>query len=231
MLHSHRATTLQFWVQSQIFGRHEQTRMWSSLPMFWTAGLNTAMGSTLAAGGCWVMQETFEPGEALALMARERVTEPYTLPHQTGALEEHPDWATHRPLVAHLRLRQVGLRPAPVGARRHDLADAGRLRPLRDLRLLLRPLVERRRVTRWPQSMGRLLPGNELRVVDPGHRPGRSASGETGELAVKGPTLDEGLPRDGARQTASTPTGSSTPATPARSTPTASCTGRAVAPR
>ncbi|MET0903351.1 MAG: AMP-binding protein, partial [Acidimicrobiales bacterium] len=94
MLHSHRAATLQVWVQSQIFGRHEQTRMWSSLPMFWTAGLNTAMGSTLAAGGCWVMQETFEPGDALRLMARERVTEPYTLPHQTGALEEHPDWAT-----------------------------------------------------------------------------------------------------------------------------------------
>ena len=27
-------------------------------------------------------------------MARERVTEPYSLPHQTGALEEHPDWLT-----------------------------------------------------------------------------------------------------------------------------------------
>ena len=69
MLHSHRAPTLQFWIQSQIFGRHEGTRMWTALPMFWTAGLNTAMGATLAAGGCWVMQETFEPGQALALMA------------------------------------------------------------------------------------------------------------------------------------------------------------------
>ena len=66
MLHGHRAPTRQFWVQAQIFGRHPGTRMWSALPMFWTAGLNTAMGVTLAAGGCWVMQETFEPGEALA---------------------------------------------------------------------------------------------------------------------------------------------------------------------
>ena len=52
------------------------------------------VGATLAAGGCWVMQETFEPGAALALMERERVTEPYTLPHQTGALAEHPSWST-----------------------------------------------------------------------------------------------------------------------------------------
>jgi fatty-acyl-CoA synthase len=93
VLHCHRAPTMQFWLQARFFGRHEQTRLWTSLPMFWTAGLNTAMGSTLAAGGCWVMQEWFDPGEALAIMARERVTEPYTLPHQTAALEEHPDWA------------------------------------------------------------------------------------------------------------------------------------------
>src|SRR5690606_13455883 len=65
---------------------------WSALPLFWTAGLNTVMGSTLAAGGCWVMQETFDAGAALRLIERERVTEPYTIPHQARALEEHPDW-------------------------------------------------------------------------------------------------------------------------------------------
>jgi acyl-CoA synthetase (AMP-forming)/AMP-acid ligase II len=68
--------------------------MFSALPLFWTAGFNTAVGATLAAGGCWVAQEIFDPTAALALMARERVTEPYTLPHQTAALAEHPDWAT-----------------------------------------------------------------------------------------------------------------------------------------
>src|SRR3546814_17781225 len=67
--------------------------MWTALPLFWTAGYNTAVGATLAAGGCWAAQETFEPGDALALLERERVTEPYTLPHQTALLEEHPSWA------------------------------------------------------------------------------------------------------------------------------------------
>src|SRR5205823_14488248 len=76
MLHTNRGPTLQFWFQRRFFGRHEGTRMWTALPIFWSAGFISAMGATLAGGSCWVMQETFEPGEALRLMARERVNEP-----------------------------------------------------------------------------------------------------------------------------------------------------------
>jgi fatty-acyl-CoA synthase len=187
MLHSHRAATRQFWVQAQIFGRHEQTRMWSSLPMFWTAGLNTAMGSTLAAGGCWVVQETFEPGEALALMARERVTEPYTLPHQTGALEEHPDWATtdlssltcvygKSAFARHPKVQGDPSWRMPVGYGLSETCAFFCAHWWSDSR------------EEMARSMGRLLPGNELRVVDPDT--GRAlGEGETGELAIKGPTL------------------------------------------
>ena len=42
--------------------------MWGPFPMFWTAGLNTAMGATLAAGDTLVMQEMFEPGHARQMM-------------------------------------------------------------------------------------------------------------------------------------------------------------------
>lgn len=92
ILHGHRSPALQCWVQARLFARHESSRVFSALPLFWTAGLNTAVGATLAAGGCWVAQEIFDPGTALRLLERERVTEPYTLPHQTAALAEHPDW-------------------------------------------------------------------------------------------------------------------------------------------
>jgi acyl-CoA synthetase (AMP-forming)/AMP-acid ligase II len=186
MLHAHRAVTLQSWVQAQIFGRHEGTRMWSALPMFWTAGLNTAMGATLAAGGCWVMQETFEPGAALALMAREQVTEPYALPHQTGALEEHPSWpgtdlssltcvygksafARHPSVTGDPTWRM------PVGYGLSEtcaFVSAHWWDTPRDVAA---------------QSMGRLLPGVELRVVAEDGRP--LDAGEIGELSVKGPTL------------------------------------------
>ena len=68
--------------------------VWAPLPLFWTAGLTTALGPTLAGGGTFVLQEVFDAGDALRLMARERVTEPYVLPHQGAALAEHPDWET-----------------------------------------------------------------------------------------------------------------------------------------
>jgi fatty-acyl-CoA synthase len=189
VLHNHQAPTLQFWAQAQLFGRDESTRLWCALPLFWTAGLNTAMGATLAAGGCWVMQERFEPGEALRLMQRERVTEPYTIPHQARALEEHADWATadlssctkvfgksvftrHPTVTGDTRWNM------PVGYGLSETCAFFAAHPSSALRELMK------------QSIGRLLPGNELRIVDPatGRRRG---PGEEGELALRGPTLME----------------------------------------
>jgi acyl-CoA synthetase (AMP-forming)/AMP-acid ligase II len=187
VLHAHRAPAQQMWVQAGIFGRHRRTRMWTSLPLFWTAGFNTAVGATLAAGGCWVAQETFSPGEALALMSRERVTEPYSLPHQTAALEEHPDWAatdlSSLTCVfgkgAYARHPSVVGDPGwtfPVGYGMSETcgqvashrSDAGREAARR--------------------STGPLLPGVEVRVVDPGS--GRALGvDEEGELTVRGPML------------------------------------------
>lgn len=187
MLHGHRAPTLQFWVQAQLFARHQATRMWTALPFFWTAGLNTAVGSTLAAGGCWVAEETFEPGAALALMARERVTEPYTLPHQTAALAEHPDWdATDLSAMTCVFGKSAFARhPAVHG-------DTGWLMPVgyglseTCAFFVSHPSTATREETK--RSMGHLLPGNRLRVVDPDTGTALGVDQE-GELAISGPTL------------------------------------------
>jgi len=189
VLHSHQSPSLQFWLQAEIFARDETTRLWAALPMFWTAGLNTAMGATLAAGGCWIMQEGFDAGEALRLLARERVTEPYTLPHQAAALEEHPDWAaTDLSSLTKVFGKSVFTRhPAvtgdpswnmPVGYGLSETCAFFAAHPSDAPRALLKA------------SIGRLLPGNELRVVDPGT--GRVLGpNEDGELALRGPTLME----------------------------------------
>ncbi len=189
MLHSQRAPSVQFWIQARVFARHDRTRLWTALPLFWTAGMNTAMGATLAAGGCWVMQETFEPGEALRLMAREKVTEPYTLPHQTAALEEHPDW----PAADLSSLRSVFGKSAFA---RHPsvTGDTGWNMPVAyGLSETCASFISHYSDTPREllgRSMGRLLPGNRLRVVDPDT--GRVLGpGEDGELAVAGPTLME----------------------------------------
>jgi fatty-acyl-CoA synthase len=188
MVHAHRAPTLQLWLQAHLWRRHEGTRLWTALPIFWTAGFNTAVGATLAAGGCWVAQETFEPGEALRLLARERVTEPYTLPHQTAALEEHPDW----PAADLSALRYVFGKSAfarhpsvknpdatwnlPVG---YGLSETCSYICAHEAGA---PLEQRKR------SMGRLLPGTRLRIVDP-DTGAVLGTDRDGELAVAGATL------------------------------------------
>ena len=189
VLHRQGAPSFQFWQQARVFGRGEATRMWTALPMFWTAGLNTAMGATLAAGGCWVMQETFRPAEALQLLERERVTEPYTLPHQTAALAELPEWEK-----ADLSSLKFVFGKSAFARHPSVSGDPGWNMPvaygLSETCAVFATHYYNTPRELLKESTGRLLPGNQLRVIDPDS--GRSLGpGESGELAVKGPTLME----------------------------------------
>ena len=186
ILHAQRSPALQCWLQAGVFARHPGTRLFSALPIFWTAGFNTAVGATLAAGGCWVAQETFDPATALALMAREGVTEPYTLPHQTAALAEHPDWdgtdlSALRCVYGKSRYARhptVDGDPAwimPVGWGMSETCAFVSAHPADTPR-------ERAKV-----GHGALLPGTRLRVVDP-DTGALLGVGEEGELCVAGAT-------------------------------------------
>lgn len=187
MLHLHRSPTLQFWLQADIFRRTPTSRVWAPLPMFWTAGFTTAMGATLAGGGCFVLQETFSAGDALRLLARERVTEPYPLPHQARALFEHPDWET-ADLSA---LREVygksvfTKHPAVQGDPTWTSPNAYGMSETCAIVVSHRWHSTR---DQMKASTGRLMPGVRLRVVDPvtGEQ---LAAGQDGEFALAGPTL------------------------------------------
>ncbi len=187
ILHAHRSPALQCWLQAGVFARDPATRLFSALPIFWTAGFNTAVGATLAAGGCWVAQETFDPGPALELMARERVSESYTLPHQTAALAEHPDWAdTDLSALrcvygkgAYARHPRVEGDPGwimPVGWGMSETCAFVCAHPSDTPR-------ERAKV-----GHGALLPGARLRVVDP-DTGALLGVDEEGELCVSGASL------------------------------------------
>ncbi|HEX3706790.1 MAG TPA: class I adenylate-forming enzyme family protein [Mycobacteriales bacterium] len=187
VVHHHQAPTLQFWIQSELFGRTEQTRMWTALPIFWTAGMNTAMGATLAAGGCWVMQEGFDPGVALALMARERVTEPYTLPHQARTLAEHADWdSTDLSSLRSVYGKAVFAKHRSVTGDPHWQMPVGWGMSETCAFISAYPASSSRELMR--SSLGTLLPGNRMRVIDP--ETGDSVvAGAEGEFLISGPTL------------------------------------------
>ncbi|HVT78794.1 MAG TPA: class I adenylate-forming enzyme family protein [Acidimicrobiales bacterium] len=176
MVHSHAAHVTAFENQARVFRRDETSRVWTAFPLFWTAGFDSAMGATLAAGGCLVLQETFEPGAALALMAREHVDEPYCLPHQTQAMAEHPDWAT-TDLSSMTKVfgKSAFARHPKVDGDTHWQNPTGYGLSETCAFFAAHSADTPRDVMK--KSIGALLPGNELRIAD------------DGELLVKGPTL------------------------------------------
>jgi acyl-CoA synthetase (AMP-forming)/AMP-acid ligase II len=187
MVHLHRAPTLQFWLIADVFRRTPQSRVWAPLPLFWTAGITTALGPTLAGGGCFVLQETFQAGEALRLLERERVTEPYTLPHQATALTEHPKWAsTDLSALREVYGKSVFTRHPSVSG------DTTWTMPLGyGMSETCGTIVSHRWDNTREQmkvSTGQLLPGARLRVID-ADTGALLGAGVDGELAVAGPTV------------------------------------------
>ncbi|MEA2930237.1 MAG: fatty-acyl-CoA synthase [Hyphomicrobiales bacterium] len=73
----------------------EHDRLWLAVSLFWGLGCENALFNLMTHGGCVVLQESFEPGEALRLISEERCTVFYGMPNMVLALAEHPDRAKY----------------------------------------------------------------------------------------------------------------------------------------
>ena len=190
VLHAHRAAATQSWRFAQQLRLDSSVRVWSAFPFFWSAGYCMVMGATLAAGGCVVLEELFEPGQALRLLEAERVTSPHAWPHQLAALEEHPDWSR----VDLSSLRQV---EAFTSFGRHPtvkVEDAWSPRAAYGLTETFTIISSVPADTPAAERVGHegvILPGNVVRIVDPDTGAALDV-GESGEIRVKGPTLMKG---------------------------------------
>lgn len=163
---------------------HED-RVWLAVSLYWGLGCENALFNLLTHGGCVVLQEHFDAGEALQIIDEERCTVFYGTPNMTEAMALHPD----RPKRDLSSLRAGGTVGTPeqikrvvdLGAREisqiYGLTETygncavvdGRLDP-----------PEQRLA-----SVGRPLEGVELRIVDPDTLVSLPA-GEAGEIQVKG---------------------------------------------
>jgi fatty-acyl-CoA synthase len=185
VVHMHRAPVTQFWRFAEQMQLERDDRIWSSFPLFWTAGLAMALGGTLAAGACLVMQETFEPGEALRLFEVERVTTVHAFDHAHSLLADHPDvnkrdlssirnLRSGTPLHQHLKLTE-----------NWDMRAAYGMSETFTIATSIPATASHEEIMR---THGVPLPGMKIRVVDPSTGASLPA-GEIGEIAVKGVTL------------------------------------------
>jgi fatty-acyl-CoA synthase len=160
-------------------------RVWLAVPLFWSFGSANALPALVTHGGSLVLQESFEPGEALALLDEHRCTVYYGMANMARAILEHPD-RRRRPLAAMRTGLTIGLSEdiemtmEAVAAR--ELCNVyGSTETYGNCAVTDAhdPLALRL------STQGRPLPGMTMRVVDP-HSGRPVAPGEVGELRVKG---------------------------------------------
>jgi acyl-CoA synthetase (AMP-forming)/AMP-acid ligase II len=187
VLHAHRAPALQSWRFARELALDPTCRVWSAFPFFWTAGFCMVMGATLAAGGCLVLQERFEPGEALRLLEAERVTTPHAWPHQAAQLEDHPDWA-RRDLSSIRQAEAFGSFGRHPTVRLSDAWSPRSAYGLSETFTIVSSWPARSPPEEREGHQGRILPGNCVRIIDPDTGAALPAGAE-GEIAVRGPTL------------------------------------------
>jgi len=165
-----------------------EDRLCLCVPLFHCFGCVIGVLGACTHGASICPVEWFDPGAVLATIARERCTAVYGVPTMFLAELEHPDFA--RTDLTSLRTGVMAGSLCPESVMRRVMTDMhlpeitiiyglteaspGITMTPRDL-----PVAER------SQTVGMVLPGLEVRIVDPATGAARAA-GEAGELCVRG---------------------------------------------
>jgi fatty-acyl-CoA synthase len=186
ILSAHRGVAIQLWRMRRQQGLDDDVRTWTANGFFWSGNFAMVIGGTLSAGGTLVLQRTFQPQEALDLMASEKVNFPFAWPHQWAQLQAAANWNE-------IDLSALKYVDADSPLARHPTVAASWTEPrhcygnTETFTLSTGYPANTSRETAG-NSHGLPLPGNSLKIVDP--LTGIVLPvGERGEIAVKGPTL------------------------------------------
>jgi len=159
-------------------------RTWGYLPFFFTGGFVAVALATLSRGGAVLLQEVFEPGATLQLMAEHGCTTFFAWPHQAEALIAHPDFA-RTPLRLHKGVGAQATWAARIFHPGHQAVGTWGMTETGPMAASSRyddPLALR------SGAHGRPMPGLEFRIVEPDT--GRPLPANTdGELLVRGTSV------------------------------------------
>jgi long-chain acyl-CoA synthetase len=165
------------------------------LPLFHIYGLNAALGAVARHGATGVLCERFDPVETLAQIDRLGVTNVIGAPPMYVAWSMLPDVGE---AFTSVRLAVSGAAPLPSDVLHrfldvtghHVFEGYGLTETAPVLTTTLMSEVAK------PSSIGRAVPGVELRLVDEQGRP--AEAGDPGEIVVRGANLFSGYWPDGA---------------------------------
>lgn len=186
ILSAHRGVTIQLWRMGPQQRLDDGVRSWTANGFFWSGNFAMIVGGTLASGGSLVLQRTFQPAEALDLMERERVTFLFAWPHQWEQLVAAPNWKTvdlsnlvhmdpETPVALHPSVNTTWLQPTYCYGNTETFT-------------LSTAYPANTTCEEANDSHGLPFPGNTIKIVEP--MSGDTLPlGESGEIAVKGPTL------------------------------------------
>ena len=164
--------------------------LYTPMPLFWVGGLSYVLVSAMHTGAAVVCEERFEPGGALDLIERRRVTHVIGWPHIAKALVEHPSFGERdlssirggsfdELLPAHLRMSDPRRKATSLG-----MTESLGPHSIEPLHVELPEGKE--------DSFGRSVPGIEHRIVDAGTGDELPA-GQAGEIWIRGYSLMLGL--------------------------------------
>lgn len=159
------------------------------LPLFHVYGLNTVLGVAVAVGATCVLSDRFDPVDTLALVARERVTTIGGAPAMYVAWCATPGLAEG---MVSVRLLTSGGAPLPVAVFQRFAEITGKEIFEGYGMTETAPVVATTMVSGRPKpgSVGRPLPGVEVRLVD---EDGEEVDeGDPGEVCVRGPSVFRG---------------------------------------
>ena len=162
----------------------------ATLPLSHSFGINGALLAPILAGARVVTVESFTPAAALAAISQHGVT---VFPGVATMFRRLLDTPALDPSeLTTLRIAVSGAAPCPWDLAQEWRARTG-VRILRGYGMteLFRPISYRADDARdLPESIGRPVPGVELRIVNDAGRP--QPAGETGELWIRSPAVMEG---------------------------------------
>ena len=178
----------------QWLGLDENTVTLCALPLYNTFGLNQCINALMVTGCTMVLMQRFDPEQCIRLIEKYRCTFFPGVPTMLQKLFDHPAARSHD--LSSISRIMTGAAPVPAALLERIYAFMGRdtvvmtgygltegtaIATLEHIEL-----DEAGRVKR-PKSIGRILPGIELRMVR--EDGGDAAPGEVGEICIRGPNV------------------------------------------